>query len=163
MAMIPDFFKDCVVAIGKEMVNEDKTTSKFYIGTGFLVGYCVDSAEESLERKNEIYLVTNKHIVLNEKKLIVKFNKRDGETKEYLINLKGEDGENLYSYCDYPDIDIIVISINPETLINENSTFVYFSLENHALTLAQMKEQQIKEGDYVYIYSWISNEPCSID
>lgn len=152
MALLPDFFKDCVVAIGIEIDKNSEEKQKMYIGTGFLVGYCINLQEKEPSKKEyEIYLITNKHVVDKRKSILVKFNgKKETNTKDYNIPLIDNNGNKLYSCCDIDNVDIIAIQINPNVLINDESTFAYFSLDVHALTIHQMQEQKIAEGDFAY-------------
>lgn len=152
MALLPEFFKDCVVAIGIEIEKNSEEKEKIYIGTGFLVGYCVNPEEQDPNKKKyEIYLITNKHVVDKKNSIILKFNSKNRiNTKDYGVSLIDKDGNKLYSCCDIDDVDIVAISINPNILINDDSAFAYFSLDMHALTVKQMQEQEIAEGDFVY-------------
>lgn len=158
MALLPDFFKDCVVALGSK-IERDGKEEKFYTGTGFLVGDCINPEEQDATKKMySIYLITNKHVVDGEERMIVKFNSKDSSnTKDYEIDLIEKDGTKLYSCGDIDDADIVAISINPNILINDNSTFGFFSLDAHALTVKQMQEQKIAEGDFVYTLGFPMN------
>ena len=152
MALLPDFFKDCVVAIGTEIEKNNEEKEKIYIGTGFLVGYCINLEEaDPMKKEYEIFLITNKHVINKRKNILVKFNgPNDEKTKDYLVDLVDKDGNKLYSTCGVENIDIVAIYINPYVLINDKSIFAYFSLDVHALTVQQMQEQNIAEGDFIY-------------
>lgn len=156
MSMIPEFFKDCVVAIGTEVEAVKGETKKVYIGTGFLVGCCINTQEKDQKKQYEIYLVTNKHVVIGKKRMLVKFNGTEA-SKDYIINLLDKDGNMLYSFCNDPSVDIVAVRINPYALINDSSTFAYFDLNAHALTIEKMKEQEIAEGDFVYTLGFPMN------
>ena len=66
MAIIPPFFMDAVVALGIDVPNK----GKHWVGTGFLVG----RKEENDPTKSTVYIITNKHVVKNQKLLSVRFN-----------------------------------------------------------------------------------------
>lgn len=157
MALLPEFFKDCVVAIGVE-IDRGGTKDKTYIGTGFLVGYCTNPTEEDAKKQYEIYLITNKHVISDKKNILVKFNGKEGKiTKDYNVTLIDDNGIKLYSCCEIDNVDIVAISIAPQVLINDESVFAFFSLDVHALTTQQMQEQGIAEGDFIYILGYPMN------
>lgn len=152
MALLPEFFKDCVVAIGTEIEKNSEEKEKIYIGTGFLVGYCINIQEQEVRKKQyEIYLITNKHVVEKKNSILLKFNSKiQKNTKDYSVSLIDKNGTKLYSSCDIENVDIVAIRLNPQVLINDESAFAYFSLDEHALTVQQMQNQEIAEGDFVY-------------
>jgi hypothetical protein len=150
MAMIPKFFKDSVVAIGKQTTNVNGLINNYWIGTGFLVGE-FESIDEKNNKKYKIYLVTNRHVFENQESVIIRFNSNGENTvKDYKIDLVDNEGNKLYSSCLKNEGDVAVMLINPQTLINDSSVCAFFSLDVHALTISQMEEHQITEGDFIY-------------
>lgn len=65
IAIIPEFYKDAVAALG--IVGTDG--KKHWIGTGFIVGRLEDGSTD----KYTIYIVTNKHVVKDFNLLLVRF------------------------------------------------------------------------------------------
>lgn len=142
MAIIPNFFINAVVAIGIETTNKEK----FWIGTGFIVGRKEEHPELSTH-----YIITNKHVVNGKKTIFVRFNATEGNlVKDYAINLVDENGNTTYSAHPNEKTDIVAIQIIPQTLINDKSIWGSFDLEEHALTLEQMKVTGVEEGTLVY-------------
>ena len=80
MAIIPDFFLNAVVALG----IDGGDGKKHWIGTGFIVG------RKEIDNPNlsTYYIITNKHVIEQEKYVYVRFNSLGGElVKDYRINL----------------------------------------------------------------------------
>ena len=143
MAIIPSFFMSAVVALGIQSLDE----KKHWIGTGFIVG----RKEKDDPSFSTHYIITNKHVVKNQKQIFVRFNSlSDSFIKDYLVNLYDEDGKAEFTYHPDHKTDIIAIQIIPQTLINDKSIWGSFDLENHALTLKQMQETGVEEGCLVY-------------
>ena len=87
MALIPNIFIDSVVAIGIE-----NNGTKNWIGTGFLFGDLLSKTDDGRNKYNT-YLVTNKHVIKNADKIIVKFNPQTVQSsKDYDLALKNADG-----------------------------------------------------------------------
>ena len=80
MDIIPDFFLNAVVALG----IDGGDGKKHWIGTGFIVG------RKEIDNPNlsTYYIITNKHVIEQEKYVYVRFNSLGGElVKDYRINL----------------------------------------------------------------------------
>lgn len=141
MALIPPFYLDCVVAIGN--------SSNKWIGTGFLFGYRDLSYQES-EIYN-IYLVSNKHVLNNQKEIMLRFNpKDDSSSKDYRLSLIDETGKLLYKQHLNPKVDVAVISINVEKLDNDGINYSIFYNDKFAYTIDDMKNIETTEGDPVF-------------
>lgn len=149
MAIIPNFFLDSVVAIG---VNNSDNNNIFWIGTGFLVGKKESNQEYS------IYLISNKHVIVNHNQIYVRFNKNERATiKDYPIKIYDENKMSLYSQHPNTEVDIIAISITPDVLVKDNSRFAFFKLDEHSLTLDMMEETGLYEGNLVYALGFPMN------
>lgn len=143
MAIIPDFFLNAVVAIGVDQSKDEK----HWIGTGFIVG----RKETDNPTLSTHYIVTNKHVIKNQKYVYVRFNSLGGSlVKDYRIDLYDEDGKQLFTHHPHEKTDVIALQILPQTLINDKSIWGSFDLEDHALTLDKMKTTGVQEGSLVY-------------
>jgi len=142
MAVIPNRFMNSIVAIG---VSNDGTT-KQWIGTGFIVSLKGNDDSESAT----FYIVTNKHVVNSHRNIYVRFNALEGDfVKDYEIVLT--DGKTCF-YSTHPNdtADVIALQINPETLIKDKSVWGSFDLDNEALSLEEMHNSGVAEGNLVY-------------
>lgn len=142
MSIIPMGFLNAVVALGVGTEDESR-----WIGTGFLV----QRKEKNNPEKSTIYLITNKHVIANQMTLKMRFNSTDSSlVKDYNISLYNGDGTPRFSSHPNAESDVIAMRINPNALINDNSIWDAFDLEDHALTLAQMQDTGVNEGSLVY-------------
>ncbi|MBE6967934.1 MAG: trypsin-like peptidase domain-containing protein [Ruminococcaceae bacterium] len=143
MAIIPNFFLDAVVALGVDGRDGDK----HWIGTGFIVG----RKENDNPTFSTYYIVTNKHVIKNERYVYVRFNSLGGTlVKDYRIDLYDKAGVPMYSAHPHDKTDIIALQILPRTLINDKSIWGAFDLTDHALTLNEMQTTGVTEGSLVY-------------
>lgn len=143
MAIIPDFFLNAVVALG----IDGGDGKKHWIGTGFIVG------RKEIDNPNlsTYYIITNKHVIEQQKYVYVRFNSLGGElVKDYRISLYDSMGVPMFSAHPHDKTDIIALQILPQTLINDKSIWGAFDLADHALTLEQMQNTGVNEGSLVY-------------
>lgn len=143
MAIIPDFFLNAVVAFG----IDGGDGKKHWIGTGFIVG------RKEIDNPNlsTYYIITNKHVIEQQKYVYVRFNSLGGElVKDYRISLYDSMGVPMFSPHPHDKTDIIALQILPQTLINDKSIWGAFDLADHALTLEQMQNTGVNEGSLVY-------------
>ncbi len=150
MALIPPFFKDAVVALGID--NEEN--KRIWIGTGFLVG----RKETNNPSKSTIYVITNKHVVENQKSLLVRFD-HSGATGvgDLPFSLIDKNGDKNYSEHPLPSADVVAIQVAPLVIVKNHLSLSFFDLEDHALTLRQMKETGVDEGGLVYALGFPMN------
>lgn len=143
MAIIPSFFLDAVVALSVESVNNEKHC----IGTGFIVA----RKEKNNPELSTYYIVTNKHVIQNQRYIYVRFNSL-GETlvKDYRVDLYDENNMPTFSAHPHDKTDVIAFQILPQTLINDKSIWGAFDLDDHALILEQMHSTGVEEGTLVY-------------
>lgn len=141
--MTPQNMLDAVVSIGIE--NTEK--KPFWIGTGFIVSR-VNSANP---KQIFFYLITNKHVVENQTKIIIRLNKMSEELyDDCKILLIDDNKKKLYSEHPNESTDVIACLIDPITLFNDKTVWQAFDLDKQALTLEQMKKEGLQEGSLVY-------------
>lgn len=150
MAIIPPFFMDAVVALGVMLNNGEKR----WVATGFLVG----RKETGAPNQSTVYIVTNKHVVNNQKLLYVRFNNiGSAGVKDLPLSLAGEDGTSRFSEHPLQNVDVVAIQIAPQILVNNQLSLSFFSLEDHSLELEQMKRTGVDEGSLVYALGFPMN------
>lgn len=145
MAIIPKHIVDSVVALGIK-VDNDIT----WIGTGFLVG----RKENQDKTKSTIYLITNRHVLQNQEELWIRFNSNKTKVKDYSINLCIN---GVQAYSAHSDADVVAISINPGVLIDDESIFGSIDLEDASLSVAEMAQTEVSEGNIVYALGFPMN------
>ena len=144
MALIPKFFIESVVTIS--IVNN--SSQKTCIGTGFLVGDLMENSKSV--KKYGLYLITNKHVIKNHRRIFIGFNQNGGvNSYDFPADLLNQNNQKLYSEHINPKVDIIALSINASFLNNMNAKYHFFPLEE-SLTLGEMQSSGVFEGDLVY-------------
>lgn len=147
MALVPPFAFDAVTAIG---VDVGKNPDRVWVGTGFLYGLLL-STQPSGERHYSVFLVTNKHVLEDKKKVFLKFNSAaDATSKDYEVPLRAKNGRLMWVGHSDPTIDVAVLPINANLLRVELRKFAVFTSDQHALRVADMKSTGVSEGDGVF-------------
>ena len=154
MSMIPSIFFDATVALGRKEQN-GKTR---WFASGFFVGRKENGNNYS------VYLITNKHVVNNQKVLEMQFNSKTG-IKQYSCNLYTEQQSKCFS--EHPTDDVVAISVNINGALAVGAEVSFFELDHHALTMQQMKATGISEGTLVYTLgfpvSLQGNDQCVVN
>ena len=145
MALIPPFFLDCVVAIGREKDNGDRQ----WYASGFLYSHSFEP--EKGQKFYPVFLVTNRHVLEGLNRVFLRFNPIEGEeAQEYVIDLQEKDNQEVVLTSKDPDIDIAVIPISGQLLKEHGIQFSLFLNEKHSAPISKMNELGITEGDFVY-------------
>lgn len=139
---------DATVAIGVATCNSQ---SKFWIGTGFLVGFT------NWQGGKEVYLLTNKHVVLNQQMLYIRFNCLSSQAKDFPLQIKNSQGVFQLSIHPKENVDIVAISINVGFLENTGAAFDYFDLKDNALVADALNNGGYGEGSCVYAIGYPMN------
>jgi len=148
MALLPPFFLDSVVAIG----IGDNSADRQWVGTGFLFGKVVDDKIEMKDRTYHLWLITNKHVLEDFKKVYIKFNGTEEEcSKDYPVTLVARNGKPQWIGHKNPNIDVAVIKISPSVLKKDNRDYFFFQSDSHIMKKHEMKTKKITEGDKVYV------------
>lgn len=150
MAIIPPFFMDAVVALGIELPNHEKN----WIGTGFLVG----RKEQTSSNLSTIYILTNKHVVKNQRQLFVRFSNNDViGVKDLPMQLMNSNGVKNYTEHPSQNVDVVAIQILPKVIVDNNLSLSFFDLDTHSLMLNQMQSTGVDEGSLVYALGFPMN------
>ncbi len=149
MAIIPAFFMDAVIALGIQIPGG----KKHWVGTGFLVG----RKEKEHPDKSTVYIITNKHVVNGQNLLYVRFNNSESAgVKDLPMPLKVND-ELLYTDHPQANTDIVAIQILPRVITDNKLRLSFMDIDEHAITLQQMKETGVEEGSLVYAIGFPMN------
>ncbi len=147
-SQIPPFYLDSTVVIG--VPSENNTV--MWTGSGFLYGVLANKTPD--QKKYYLYIVTNKHVLEGLNAIYVRFNSEVGpQGNDYLVSLK-ENNKQLWEGHRDNDIDIAVIPVEPSVLRNDKMRFNYFRDDQHVMTLSDMKEQGVTEGDPIYLLGY---------
>lgn len=149
MAIIPSFFMDSVIALG--VMGADG--QKHWIGTGFLMG----RKETDEPAKSTVYIITNKHVVSNHEELFVRFSTANTNGVRDLPMRLLDHGHKMYTEHPMQHTDVVAIQILPQKIIENQLVLHFFDKDDHALTLEQMKNTGVNEGNLVYALGFPMN------
>jgi S1-C subfamily serine protease len=150
MALLPPFFLDAIVALG---VGRDPAQRR-WVGTGFLYGK-IDKKSDPENKGYWVFLVTNKHVLAGETEMVVKFNPLSGTgSQDVTLALRSSNGRD--KWIPHPDgnVDLAAIGINVEHLRTLNLRLNFFRDDDHAWTIAQMRDAGVSEGDAVFVLGY---------
>lgn len=134
---------NAVVAVG----TDGKDGSRQWVGTGFFVARVF--REEATWKP---VLVTNKHVIQDLDSAYVRVNPRaDGPAREFEVRLTADDGEGFWKAHPDPDVDIAVTPIDADLVEREGLAVYVLEHDTDCLTLDQMRESHVSEGDAVYV------------
>lgn len=143
MALIPPFFSDCVVAIGMD----DDTGKRHWIASGFLYGV----STETRARDYQVYLVTNRHVLMNLDDAYLRCNPQaDKPAREFHLTLFDGDRPLWFVHPD-DNIDIAAMPINFDLLVESGMQVAYFQADQHSATIDAMNALGVTEGDFAYV------------
>jgi len=147
MALIPPFFFNCVVALGKRESDGEVN----WIGTGTLVGRFFKKTSLNVNHYH-IFIVTNRHVMENNSSLVVRFNPLNSHpAKDYDIPVIDESGEPVWKSHSNTEIDLAAICLDADFLRDEGVSYDYFHSDLHLMPLSQMAKQGMSEGDFIYV------------
>lgn len=144
MSMIPKQFKDSVVAFGKPMADGSGVAA--WIGTGFIVSM----KEPDDNAKSTCYLITNRHVVADDRKLKVRFNVVGGAGVQNLDVTLRDEKNQFFTAHPNEKVDVVAIQILPKVLENMRSAWGMIDIDAQAADTRQMQAQGIDEGQLVY-------------
>lgn len=144
MSVINQESLSAVVAIGTPAPLPRDPNHKHWVGTGFLVGYTHPGA-------NEVFLITNKHVVQNQASLYIRFNAQNGDAaKDFPLNIRKPTGDFDFSLHPHNDVDIVAVSLNTKFLADNRSQYAFFDLTSCAIPLRKMRASGLAEGSLIY-------------
>lgn len=144
MALIPKEFPSTTVAIG--ISNPNNTYQ--WIGTGFLYGKLLSINGDQSTYK--VFLVTNKHVLDNFRKITVRFDIASGGTQTIDVELYTPQNEKIWIEHQDAGIDVAVIPINPNVLNSIGVKYHFFKSNVDALLLSNPIANNLSEGDFIY-------------
>jgi S1-C subfamily serine protease len=143
VALLPPFFLSCVVALG----NKDQSGNVSWVATGFFYGSPIDDG-----RMYRTYLVTNRHVAETLASGVVRLNSPAGApAREF--NIAPELGDGSPSWILHPDptVDVAASPVGIDFTAPENSEIGFVLGDKNSLSLDQIRQHQLQEGDFVYL------------
>lgn len=142
MPILPPRYLDTVVALGFPG-PEDKTK---YLATAFMVGRPLPREKRGAVPRYELFLVTNKHVLVGEKSMTIRFNPAaDAPAKEFSINLEEP------VWFGHSEVDVAVLAIQAPRLRADGIRFSFFRCDSQVAGLRRTAELGLCEGDGVFV------------
>ena len=116
----------------------------------FILPRTVGRREKELSDQYTVYIITNKHVVEGFGLLLVRFNNADLDGVKDLVLPLVDKGMKIYSEHPNIDSDIIAIQISPEVILANHLKLCFIKLDEHVLTLLEMKKTGVDEGTFVF-------------
>jgi hypothetical protein len=139
--LLPIDYLNSVVAIG----TDGDDGSRNWVGSG------VFYAKKTTDDRYFHFLVTNKHVIDPLASAYVRVNPRaDGPAIEAELGLRGDDGSPFWFAHPDSEVDLAVTPIVLEYL-EVNGLETYFLDTDEAMSLAQMRERRVSEGDALFV------------
>ena len=150
MSLIPSYFLDSVAAMG---VRGDNGKIE-YIGTGFLFGHPAPR-QSGQPQSYHVYLVTNRHVVGEGRRLWVRFRTPSGGTPTDPVQVPIREDESVpehYPWLFHPDdhVDLAVLSLECLAVPHE-ITDRFLLLDNHAIAREELSTSETSEGNEVFV------------
>ena len=142
MAPLPPSYLDAVVAIG--------STKENCIASGFFYSYLLPGQEnvEEGRRLVQIYLVTNRHVFENLKRVYVRVNPQDGKpAKAFELDLRNK--VLAYQHPD-PRFDVAVVPTSGDWLKSLEVRFEYFRDYANVAFKQKLSDLEVSEGQAIY-------------
>lgn len=161
-ALIPPYYLDCVVAIGRHvpvMVNgapalENGAVKLQWeaIASGFLYGAPTGEKSDQGKPLYRVFLVTNRHVVQAQPELMLRFNPKESKpAKEYRLPLSDGKGKATWFAPNDPQIDVAVVGVNIEVLRNDGIKAEFIPGDDNSADVAKAKDLGVSEGDGVFV------------
>lgn len=141
MSIIPQFYLNAVVSIGRRVSDEIK-----WIATGFFA-----LRKAGANGSGYPFLITNKHVLINKDAIVIRIRKKDCEDFDTVdVPLKEND---KYIYVCHPDttVDIAVLPLNGAYFVEHELAFDCLDIDEHALTSTDLRQEGVDEGSLVHM------------
>ena len=121
MALLNKNHVKSLVAVGSKNL-EDKFVCD---STSFLVGFLVEKNDDPMKSLYHTFLVTNRHVFENRKKVWLRLNTDDGKIKTFEQDLFFKTGESMWLAHPDQQVDIALLKVSPTFLKNNNIQPIY--------------------------------------
>jgi len=145
MSLFSENYLNSIVLIG-----EERGENFYPLATGFLAGFLSGEKNEDGKDLFWVFLITNRHVFRNKNSVWLRFNKVEGGSKKYELNLLNETGNEIWSTHPNPNVDVAVIMLNAKKLGEDKVMFNWIPEDLFAFR-KQIKELKITQGDEIFV------------
>lgn len=153
-AQIPAVYVDSVVALGRLEVRVPGQQPEWIAeASGFLYGEPVDHDTDPAKHQYSVYLVTNRHVIVNRASVTMRINaqKANDPVQNFPLPLKNPDGTDAWFSHPNPSIDISVIRLNGQYLRDHGLSTSFFGADQHVADKAKLREIEMSVGEGVFV------------
>jgi S1-C subfamily serine protease len=152
-ALIPPFFVESVVALGRSQIAEPGQPQWITEASGFLYGVSADKETDQQKHTYEVYLVTNRHVLSNHSQITIRLNaeKTTDPVRELPIDLKDAKGAAVWFSHPNPNVDVSVIHLNARFLREQHLQSSFFRDDLAVADKAKMSDIGLSIGDAVFV------------
>ena len=141
MAIIPEIYKKAVTSIGTRTKDGVK-----WIGTGFFAIRTVDA-----EGNGRPFLVTNRHVLKDEKTIVLRLRKKDSEAFDTVdVNILDNEKELYYTHPN-EKIDIAILPLNGSFFVKNHLDYSAFDIDGHAMDSVTLRQEGVDEGSLIHM------------
>lgn len=141
MAIIPEFYINAVISIGKRNATEIS-----WMGTGFFI-------LRKIDKKGNVcpMFVTNKHVLVNQSSIVLRLRKKNSGILD-IIDVPICKGEKK-QYYQHPNekIDIAVIPLDGKFISYNDIDFAAFDIDEQAMASEQLRQEGVDEGTLIHM------------
>ncbi len=145
MALLPKNHLKTLTAVGS--IQQGKFVCD---STSFHVGFIAKDAPKPEDRLYHMFLVTNRHVFEGRDSATFRVNTDDGKNKTFATPLKDGKGENRWLAHPDKDVDIALLSVNPDSM-RKNGIEPVFIVEELFAYRKKFEEIGVAAGDDLYI------------
>ncbi len=152
-ALIPPFFINAVVAIGRNVSNPGGQPRWVTEGSGFFYGYLIQDDPDPTKRRYEVYLITNRHVVENKTDVNVRLNPKEPSDPGQVFPLPLRD---VFYHRDQ-NVDIAGARINWPLLLDRGIDVKFMASDEHSADVSKLRDLGVSAGDGIFVIGFPLN------
>jgi len=158
-ALLPPAFVNSVVAIGHEQPVPPGPPGWVTEGSGFLYGFLVSDDPDPTKRRYEVYLITNRHVVSEDRMMFVRLNPKHTTDQGQVFPIPPSDDHGRPTWFKHrdPASDIAGVRINPQLLTDRGIDFNFLTSDLNAADTAKLKDLGVSAGDPIFVLGFPMN------
>jgi hypothetical protein len=152
-ALIPPSFINSVVAIGHREPNNGGSLRWVTEASGFFYGYLVQDDPEPAKRRYEVYLVTNRHAIVNHPTISIRLNPKNARDEGEVFDMPHSD---WFAHSD-PVVDIAGARVIWQRLLDRGIGSDFMTSDSHAADTHKMADLGVSAGDSIFVLGFPMN------
>jgi Trypsin-like peptidase domain len=156
--LLPPSFVNSVVALGHNELRQDGSSVWVTEASGFFYGYLVQDDPDAAKRQYEMYLVTNRHVILNHNVIYVRMNPTKVSDQGQVFDAPMFEG-GVPQWFTHKDaaVDIAATRINWKLLQDRGISFNFIPNDTQSADIKKMQEIGVSAGDGIFVIGFPMN------